>query len=66
MEPISEYARGFADGEARAWVCRHDPLPSPERIIPTEYWRGYWDGRLPRTAEWTRTIRHPMKCWEAA
>lgn len=52
----SDYERGFADGECEAWRHREDPLPFRPPVI-SDYQRGYWDARLPRSEAWHRRIR---------
>jgi hypothetical protein len=53
---MTDYEQGFAQGEAVAWMQRHEPLP-PKGQILNERERGYWDARLPRTAEWARSSK---------
>ena len=60
---MTDYERGFTEGEAVAWARRQDPLP-PRGQILNERQRGYWDARLPRTAQWADGCRR--REWEAA
>lgn len=62
---MTEYEQGFNQGEAVAWAQRHEPVP-PKGQILNERERGYWDGRLARTAEWDRQRPRPVWYREAA
>ena len=59
---MTEYERGFAQGEAVAWAQRYEPLPT-KGLTLNERERGYWDARLPRTAGWARCRKVPTSWW---
>jgi hypothetical protein len=62
---MTDYERGFSQGETAAWLRRHDPLP-PRGEVLEDRDRGYWDARLPRSSEWERTRARPLWQREAA
>lgn len=51
---MTDYEAGFAQGEAVAWMQRHEPLP-PKGQILNERERGYWDARIPRSSDWANS-----------
>lgn len=59
-----DYQRGFMDGETEAWRQRDYPLPVRPPVL-SEYQRGYWDARLPRSESWHRRVR-VAQVWRSA